>query len=279
MLINVKSTVISWLKAFGFLVSLYSMKQITPCDALKPYIQSLMISASEQAQSYTVLPGTSLVMGFQYRGRLTYQQENSAVSLATAGITGILNSYRIFENTANTGTVLVIFKEGGAASFFKEPLHELYNESLSLDNLVARKELTILEEQLSASLTDDDRASLVEQFLLARLQLRKTDLLVSAAIKQIHSTHGLIRMDDLAEKLNTSKSPLEKRFRQLVGTSPKKFATIIRMKSALITMQSPMIMQNDHLLGYYDQSHFIHDFKKFTGTTPEQYLKDLSAQK
>ncbi|HTK20810.1 MAG TPA: AraC family transcriptional regulator [Mucilaginibacter sp.] len=255
------------------------MKQITPCDALKPYIQSLMISASEQAQSYTVLPGTSLVMGFQYRGRLTYQQENSAVSLATAGITGILNSYRIFENTANTGTVLVIFKEGGAASFFKEPLHELYNESLSLDNLVARKELTILEEQLSASLTDDDRASLVEQFLLARLQLRKTDLLVSAAIKQIHSTHGLIRMDDLAEKLNTSKSPLEKRFRQLVGTSPKKFATIIRMKSALITMQSPMIMQNDHLLGYYDQSHFIHDFKKFTGTTPEQYLKDLSAQK
>ncbi|MBS1523836.1 MAG: helix-turn-helix transcriptional regulator [Bacteroidetes bacterium] len=255
------------------------MKQFSPCDALKPYIQSLMVSESQQAQSYTVLPGTSLVMGFQYRGRLTYQQQNSAINLATAGITGILNSYRIFENTADTGTLLVIFKEAGAAPFFNEPLHELYNESLSLDNLVAREELSILEEQLSSTLTDEERVRWVEQFLLSRLQPYKTDLLVSAAIEQIHLTNGLIRMDDLAEKLYTSKSPLEKRFRQVVGTSPKKFATIIRMKSALITMQSPLIMQNERLLGYYDQSHFIHDFRKFTGTTPEQYLKRLSTQK
>jgi AraC-like DNA-binding protein len=238
-----------------------------------------MVSESEEAQSYTVLPGTSLVMGFQYRGRLAYQQESSAISLATAGITGILNTYRIFENTANTGTVLVIFKEAGAAPFFREPLHELYNESLSLDNLVEREELTVLEEQLSAAISDKERAGLVEQFLLSRMQPFKTDLLVKAAIEQIHLTNGLIRMDDLAEKLYTSKSPLEKRFRQVVGTSPKKFATIIRMKSALITMQSPRVMQNDRLLGYYDQSHFIHDFKKFTGTTPEQYLKDISTQK
>ena len=263
----------------GFIVSLSLMKQFTPCDALKPYIQWLMVSESGQAQSYTVLPGTSLVMGFQYRGRLTYQQENSAISLATAGITGILNTYRIFENTADTGTVLVIFKEAGAAPFFREPLHELYNESLSLDNLVAREELSTLEERLSTALTDDNRIWLVEQFLLSRLLPHKIDLLVTAAIEQIHLTNGLIRMDDLAEKLYTSKSPLEKRFRQVVGTSPKKFATIIRMKSALITMQSPMVMQNDRLLGYYDQSHFIHDFKKFTGTTPEQYLKSLSVQK
>jgi AraC-like DNA-binding protein len=64
-----------------------------------------------------------------------------------------------------------------------------------------------------------------------------------------------------------------------VGTSPKKFATIVRMKTALFTMQSPLIEQNDHQLGFYDQAHFIHDFKKFTGATPEQYLKGLSRQK
>jgi AraC-like DNA-binding protein len=251
------------------------MKQFTPCDALKPYIQSLMVSESEQAQSYTVLPGTALVMGFQYRGKLAYQQEKTAISLATAGITGILNSFRIFENTANTGTVLVIFKEAGAAYFFREPLHELYNESLSLDNLVARQELTDLEEQLSSSASEEKRVSLVELFLLSRMQPRKTDLLVNAAIQQIHLSQGHIRMTDLAEKLYTSKSPLEKRFRQVVGTTPKKFATIIRMKSALITMQSPIAEPNEHQLGYYDQAHFIHDFKKFTGITPEQYLRNL----
>jgi AraC-like DNA-binding protein len=255
------------------------MKHFIPCDILKPYIQSLMVSEADQAQSYTVLPGTSLVMGFQYRGNLAWQQDRTAISLATAGITGILGTFRIFQNTANTGTVLIIFKEATAAHFFKEPLHELYNGSLALDNLVNRAQLSELEEQLSDADSDEERIGLVEQFLLSRMQPRKTDLLVTAAIQQIHHSQGHIRMADLAEKLYTSKSPLEKRFRQVVGTSPKKFATIIRMKTALFTMQSPLTGQNDHQLGFYDQAHFIHDFKKFTGTTPEQYFKDHSGQK
>jgi len=86
-------------------------------------------------------------------------------------------------------------------------------------------------------------------------------------------------MAELAEKLYTSKSPLEKRFRQVVGTTPKKFANIIRMKSALFAMQSPLIENTDYRLGHYDQAHFIHDFKTFTGTTPEQYLKNLAPEK
>ena len=255
------------------------MKFFAPCDALQPYISSLMVSEAEVAQSYTVLPGTSLVMGFQYTGRLAYQLGNSSINMATSGITGVLGSYRIFQNTANTGTVLVIFKEAGAAHFFRQPLHELYNESLSLDNLIDRAQLAVLEEQLSAAGNDEERISVVERFLLSRLMPLKTDLLVNAAIQQIHRFGGHIRITNLAAQLNTSKSPLEKRFRQLVGTTAKKFAGIVRMKSALITMQSPLFEQNDHLLGYYDQAHFIHDFKKFTGTTPEQYLRELTNQK
>src|ERR1700743_1456627 len=100
------------------------MKHFIPCDILKPYIQSLIVSESDMAQSYTVLPGTSLVMGFQYRGKLAYHGDKTAISLASAGIRGILNILSIFKNTANTGTVLVIFKEAGAAHFFREPLHE-----------------------------------------------------------------------------------------------------------------------------------------------------------
>src|ERR1700744_3311999 len=166
------------------------MKQFIRCDALKPYIQSLMVSENINAQSYTVLPVTSLVMGFQYRVRLAYQQGQTAISLASAGITGILSSYRVFENTANTGTVLVIFKEAGAAWFFSEPLHELYNESLPLDNLVSREELIELEEKLSVSIKGEERIGLVERFLSARLQPRKTDFLINAAIQQIHLSKG-----------------------------------------------------------------------------------------
>lgn len=255
------------------------MRSFAPCDALKPYIQSLMVSENEQAQSYTILPGTSLVMGFQYRGRLTFHDHDTEIRLATAGITGILNSFRVFENTANTGTVLVVFKEAGAVPFFNEPLHELYNESLSLEYFVRREELAALEEQLSAAADDSYRVSLVEQFLLLRLHSRGEDLLVKAAIQQIHLHHGNIRMGDLAEKLYTSKSPLEKRFRQVVGTTPKKFANIIRMKSSLIAMQTPLDDSDGYRMNHYDQAHFIHDFRNFTGVTPAQYLKKLTEEK
>lgn len=255
------------------------MKFYIPGDALKPYIQSLMVSENEQAQTYTVLPGTSLVMGFQFKGRLKFKDNHTAVRLATAGITGILNGYRLFENTADTGTVLVIFREAGAAYFFSEPLHELYNESLSLEHFVKREQLAALEEQLSGAKSDDARVLLVERFLLSRLQLREDDLLVAAAIEQIRLAQGNIRMSELAEKLFTSKSPLEKRFRQVVGTTPKKFANIIRMKSSLIAMQSPLTGQDDYRMNHYDQAHFIHDFKNFTGTTPSQFLKNLFSGK
>jgi AraC-like DNA-binding protein len=252
------------------------VKQFVPCDNLKPYVQSLFISESDLAQSYTVLPGTSLVMGFQYKGKLAYKQDDTAIGLATAGITGILNSFRIFQNAASTGTVLVIFKEAAALHFFKEPLHELYNESLSLEHFVKREQLQVLQEQLSAAEDDAGRIALVEQFLLERLQPRKPDLLVNAAIEQIYLSNGNIRMSELAEKLYTSKSPLEKRFRQAVGTTPKKFSGIVRVKAALFAMQLPV--NNDYREGYYDQAHFIHDFRNFTGQTPEQYLESLKVK-
>lgn len=255
------------------------MLSYTPCGALKPYIQSLMVSESDMAQSYTVLPGTSLVMGFQYKGILAYHGDKTAISLASAGITGILNTFRIFENTANTGTVLVIFKEAGAAHFFREPLHELYNESLSLEYFVSHDQLIALEEQLSIAESGDERVKLVEQFLLSRLDHRKDDLMVIAAIEHIRLSAGNIRITDLAAQLYTSKSPLEKRFRLAVGTTPKKFANIIRMKSALFAMQTLLTENTDYRMGHYDQAHFIHDFKNFTGTTPEQYLKNLITEK
>lgn len=255
------------------------MLSYIPCEVLKPYIQNLMVSESGAAQSYTVLPGTALVMGFQFRGSLAYRNDNTAISLASAGITGILNSFRVFENAANTGTVLVIFKEAGAMHFFREPLHELYNESLSLEYFVRRDQLIALQEQLSLADDNIKRIKLVEDFLLSRLNPNKADLLVNTAIEQIHLYKGNIRMADLADKLYTSKSPLEKRFRQVVGTTPKKFANIIRMKSALVAMQSPSIGDSDYRMGFYDQAHFIHDFKNFTGDTPEQYLRKLFAEK
>src|ERR1700743_3870190 len=116
------------------------------CDRLQPYIKHFVISENDGGQTYKVLPDSSLVMGFQYGGRLAYVTEETEIALATAGITGLSNNYRIFKNTPQTGTVLVFFKETGAAHFIKQPLNELFGESLSLEHFFSLTEIRRTEE-------------------------------------------------------------------------------------------------------------------------------------
>lgn len=247
-----------------------------PCDRLKPYIRQFVISEASDEQTYKVLPDTSLVMGFQYAGKLASVKGTNTLPLATAGITGIQTGFRIFKNAPVTGSVLVVFTETGAASFFREPIHEFLGESLSLDNFLNSSILNSLEDQLAAATTDQARVQLIEQFLISRLQKPKSDALVSLAIQYIYQSKGTIRMTALADALCSSQSPLEKRFRQLVGTSPKRFSSIVQMKQAIAAFSKANSLTDISLeSGYFDQAHFSNGFKTFTGLTPREFLHNL----
>jgi AraC-like DNA-binding protein len=244
-----------------------------PNDILKPYIRLLAISEATQEAEYKVLPDTSLVMGFQYRGRLVTIEDTTIKPLDSAGITGLQAQFRVFQNSKDIGTVLVFFNETGAAYFFREPMHELFGESVSLENFVDKSLLYEIEERLSEAQTHQERINIIEQFLMALLQPIQADALVQSAIRQIQLAKGNIRISELARQLYTSKSPLEKRFRKIVGASPKKFASIVRF-NALLKDYSPekTFTELGYEAGYFDQAHFIHDFKIFTGETPEGYF-------
>jgi len=171
--------------------------------------------------------------------------------------------------------VLIVFRENGAARLLKTPLHELFSESLSLEHFFSQPTLAALEEQLVNAKNDQLRIGLVEAFLIAQLREAPPDLLVTHALEYIHQSKGTIRIGELAKQLNTSASPLEKRFRQEVGASPKKFATIVRARNVLAAMENGQQGYAAYLSAFYDQAHFIKDFKKFASVTPEQYLKGL----
>lgn len=250
-----------------------SFETYIPCDTLKPYVRSLAISESEKAETYKVLPGTGLVMGFQFSGLLAYTEAGARKSLSKAGITGLLNSYRLFSNSAGIGSLLVMFSETGAASFFDAPMHELFGQSLSLDDLVLRSQMDVVVEELCEAKTNLKRIAVVEDFLLSRLNTKLYDEIVALAVSLIRQHNGTIKIAGLAETLNISQSQFEKRFRRIVGASPKKFASIVRLNH--LTQAKP---GKNGLIGlgldagYFDQAHFIKDFKSFTGSTPEQFF-------
>lgn len=244
-----------------------------PSDILKPYIKYFVISEQEKSQTYKILPDTSLVIGFQYRGTLSIIQNNIELPLAPSGITGLQETFKIFKNTADTSTVLIYFKEMGAAHFFNQPLHEIFAQSISMDNLINPSELSLIEEKLQASDTDAGRIDVIEKLLISKLQSSKPDLLVAGALYHIAKSNGDIKISTLAKQFHTSKSPLEKRFRRLVGASPKKYASILRLQAILKRYpQAKSLTDLGYGAGYFDQAHFIKDFKAFTGQTPEQYF-------
>ena len=247
-----------------------------PRDELKPYVRLLVISESEEAATYKVLPGTEVVIGFQYSGKLYYKENNQEIPLSSSGLTGLRNSYRVFSNSENIGTVLVFFKEGAAPVFFKQPIHELFMESVSLDNFILRSELLILEEKLQEAKKDIEKIAIVEEFLISRMNQSLPDLLVLSAISFIYKSSGNIRIRELTEKLHISQSPLEKRFRQVVGTSPKKFASIVRFKNTIQHYNANnSLAALGYEAGYYDQAHFIKEFKNFTGESPEIFFSGM----
>ncbi|MCO6146855.1 AraC family transcriptional regulator [Flavobacterium sp. NRK1] len=244
-----------------------------PCQALQPYIKYFVISEITEADEYKVLPGTSVVIGFQYRGSLQKTKGAGEGRLASAGITGLQDSYQVFKNSADIGTVLVFFTETGASHFFKIPLNEIFTQSLSLDIFIPRSIIEIIEEQMSEAKTDNRRIHIIETFLLSQLQQRETDNLVSHAIDLIINSNGTLRIGELSQRLYISQSPLEKRFRKIVGATPKKYSSIIRINSVINNpVADKSLTELGYASGYFDQSHFIKDFKTFTGQTPEQFF-------
>ena len=81
----------------------------------------------------------------------------------------------------------------------------------------------------------------------------------------------------LNEKLFISQSPFEKRFRKVVGTNPKKFASIVRFQKVMQDLANKpcLLTEIAYQNHYFDQAHFIKDFQKFAGNTPEAFRKML----
>jgi AraC-like DNA-binding protein len=243
-----------------------------PTTQLQPYIKHYVLSEHDEANAYKVLPTSGLVIGFQYQGQLATIKDSFEISLASAGITGIADTYKVFKNTAGTGTVLVYFTDIGFTHFTAHPAHEIFNLSLSLDYLFDKTSVAEVEDKLAVASTDQQRILIVEQFLLGQLKDKETDKLIIEAVRLIYASHGTIRIKELNGKLHISQSPFEKRFRKVVGTTAKKFASIVRLHAVIDELStSKSLTDICYAYNFFDQAHFIKDFKQMTGDTPEHF--------
>jgi len=158
-------------------------------------------------------------------------------------------------------------------------LDEFFNATTAMDGLLGRQtDLNRLHEQLAETRRHEHRIELIENFLIERAPDTGPDPLVSAAASWIEEAQAMMRIEELAHRVGLSQSALERRFRRVVGASPKKFASIVRLRHVLhLRAKGADFTSIAHAAGYFDQSHFIKDFKRFSGRAPESFFQRASA--
>lgn len=231
-----------------------------------------MILESEEGLQNNILPDTALTMAFKLRGAITHEAPG-ADHFPSSFIAGIRKSALTVNYAKGTLNLLVIFREGAASAFFDVPLHEFAGMPLPLYGLMRAGMIREVEEQLCEAATHEERICIIENWLIKRLKYFKPDGLVQHAMQQIRSSAGELRIKDLVASLPISRDPFEKKFRRIVGTTPKQFASIVRLRHLIDQYSSDHTFTDlAHRAGYYDQAHFIKDFQSFTGKTPKEYF-------
>jgi AraC-like DNA-binding protein len=244
-----------------------------PHEQLKSIVSSFVISEQTESSVYQVFPNMAPVFGFQFAGQLSIVDDDTTQTpLSQAGVTGLATRYKVFSNLPATGTVLVYLTELGLSQLTRCPAIHFFNQSIPLDQIFDRNKINAVTERLYTAVTDRERITIVEQFLISELKSASPDTLVAAATRMIRQRQGKLEVNELNKTLYTSASVLERRFKQVIGTTPKKFASLVRLNKVIDELKTDKSLINicyDH--DYFDQAHFINDFKRFTGLTPEEF--------
>ena len=250
------------------------LERFLPSPALAPFIREFLILESELAISSNAIPDTSVVMSFRYKGNVQKAEGERKESIPTSVISGLRKSSRVFHYSPATANLLVLFKEGGVNAFTKIPAHELFGISVPGENLFHASELHEVLERLAEAGTHRERIAIIEELFLAKISNHKPDLLIADAIRIIRQQNGLTRIKDLAASLYISQDAFEKRFRNQAGSSPKQYASIIRLRNLIKKYSTyPSLTDASYEAGYFDQSHFIKDFRLFTGHSPKEFFR------
>jgi transcriptional regulator GlxA family with amidase domain len=103
------------------------------------------------------------------------------------------------------------------------------------------------------------------------------DEIIKSTVETILTAHGQLSVDDLSKQTNTNRRQLARKFSSAIGLSPKQLSKTIRLQAALKMLMTGKVTSLTDLAyegEYYDQAHFIKDFKEFTGLTPKEFYGD-----
>jgi AraC-like DNA-binding protein len=175
--------------------------------------------------------------------------------------------------------LIVAFKKGKAFPFYSFPMSELTNTVADAD-LIFGRGVHDLREQLLAAKSIDRIFRLVEAFLLHQacdaIHEDISTNCIDYALSSIVNQPTIRWLHQLNEQIGYSQKHFIGLFRDQVGVTPKQYLKIMRFQKAIRAVENNEFIRWSQIAlesGYYDQAHFINDFKLFSGFTPKEYLR------
>lgn len=253
---------------------------LPPREELRPYIEKLWIFESdfalEQSQSLIAPNGKHKII-IPYKNALTTEDRDKMDicredDICFIGLRDV--PVKIATPPGSSGSIGIELTMSGVYKFINIPLHQLSNSIFVFEELYNAKGKQ-LQEQIVNEPNPGVKVKVIQDFLFQQLQGNSlSSALVDYSIGLITSSNGLLSIKEIERKTGYTKRYLDMMFLQYLGLPPKKLAAIVRFQSYYKTMQESKQPNDLNIYDlYYDQSHFIREFKRFTGQTPGKFSK------
>jgi AraC-like DNA-binding protein len=173
------------------------------------------------------------------------------------------------------GVVAICFHPGMAYKFIQIPMHALSDTTTALADIWDCMAAEI-EDKMAGSSNNEERISLVQKYLFKELGNGKDDFQIVHCLRQVRLSEGLIPVGRLVSETGLSQRHLSRKFQEYVGLSPKEYLRVSRFIHSLDHLKRYPVFSLTEVAyksGYYDQAHFIRDYKDYTGYTPRQVVR------
>ena len=197
------------------------------------------------------------------------------------GVAGARSESIVLDTSRPLSAIGVRFRPGGGFPFFGVPAGELHNLGVTLDTVWGTGAAAVSDRLWEAG-TPERRFGILERALLDRAQGRlDRHPAVRQALELFDRSNGAHPVSGVVARIGISPRRFVDLFRREVGLAPKEFCRIRRFNAVLRRIEPLMDVDWAQVAlscGYYDQAHFNHDFRVFSGLNPSSYLRQRTSR-
>lgn len=240
---------------------------------------TLQVPFDPKHQKQTIVPDGCIEMTFNFGDKIKRFTSGTEFLLQpNAMVMGQRTKSFDILPTGNVDTFAVCFYPIGFANFVTMPLEKLADRETPVSVLFGQAEAQTLEQQMTQAVDVRQRIESIEAFLLKMLVNKNTiSNIVTATVDVLLQTNGRIPINDMLTGDISKRRQLERHFKKHIGISPKQLSKAIRLQATLnllLNKKSATLTEIAYESDYFDQNHFIKDFKDLVGLGPKEYLNN-----